>query len=250
MIADTGSTDATIEIARSYPKVKLFEKPQFDIETNGSFSEARNESIRLAEEHTDCDWLFIFDADETLMGDSGTFIKSAIIESDEIGGISAIKCTVISVMPDGKEGRHQPERIFRRGTIHYTRRAHNQPRYRGKWAMSAIKIYHTGYNLDEDAKIAKSARTERLLAMELKDDPYSPISTMYMIKCLRGQDRWAEMIELSTRFYNHLLEEGLTITPQIDQIIRTDTITAFQSAGQRCSASVSSWRRCPSGSSK
>lgn len=98
--------------------------------------------------------------------------------------------------------------------------------------MSAISIYHTGYNLYEAAKIAKAARTERLLEMELEDDPYSPISTMYMIKCLRGQKRWVEMIDLSTKFYNHLLEEGLTITPQVDQIIRTDTITAFQGSNQ------------------
>jgi len=227
VIVDTGSTDDTMKIAREYPKVQLFEHPW-----NDSFSEARNESIRLAEEHTDCDWIFIFDADEMLMNDTGKLIRPVLLEiENKAGSANAIKCNIINYLQDG-EARHQAERIFRRGRIKYENRAHNQPRYRGAPSLCPVIIWHWGYALEETAMAAKLARTERLLQMQLDERPYSPCTTMFMIKNYRGQHRYSDVIETSKKFYRYLMEEGLTMTPQIDQIIRTDTIAAYQRSGQ------------------
>ena len=227
VIVDTGSADKTMDIARSYPTVKLYEHEWTD-----SFSEARNYSIQMANENTDCDWFLIIDADEMLMGDTGKLLRPVLAEVEASGkNIGVLKCNVINQMPDG-EGRHLPERIFRRGNISYSRRAHNQAKYRGACGLCPVTIYHWGYNLDEAAQLEKLKRTERLLKLELADDPYSPISTMYLVKCYRGLKRFEEAVVLSTKFYDHLEEEQLKISPVIDQVLKTDTIVSYQKSGK------------------
>src|SRR5205823_2345512 len=59
VIVDTGSTDRTIEIARSYG-AKVLER-----EWTGSFSDARNASFEAASG----DWVIYLDADEVLVAD-------------------------------------------------------------------------------------------------------------------------------------------------------------------------------------
>jgi glycosyltransferase involved in cell wall biosynthesis len=56
VIADTGSTDGTIQIAREFD-AKIINSPW-----TGSFSKARNESLQ----HATGDWILLLDADETI----------------------------------------------------------------------------------------------------------------------------------------------------------------------------------------
>ena len=59
IIIDTGSKDNSIQIAESFPKVKLYHHPWED-----NFSLHRNQSISYATG----DWLLFIDADEKLFG--------------------------------------------------------------------------------------------------------------------------------------------------------------------------------------
>lgn len=68
VILDTGSTDLTVEIARSYG-ARVYVHPW-----NNSFSEARNAAIDLATG----DWILVLDADERLDESSKQLIRSAV----------------------------------------------------------------------------------------------------------------------------------------------------------------------------
>lgn len=71
-ITDTGSTDATIEIARSH------QAHISEFEWGGDFAAARNYAL----DQSDCDWNLILDADEYLI--RGT--KKDILDFIESGG--------------------------------------------------------------------------------------------------------------------------------------------------------------------
>ncbi len=62
ILLDNGSTDATLEVAKEYPNVKVFTSPFL------GFGPLRNEAARLAKN----DWIFALDSDEVL--------SSALIE--------------------------------------------------------------------------------------------------------------------------------------------------------------------------
>ena len=68
IIVDNGSTDKTIEIAKSFgQKVHLFNFTWVD-----DFSAARNESLK----HATCDWILVLDADEIILEEDKQKIKS------------------------------------------------------------------------------------------------------------------------------------------------------------------------------
>ena len=66
VIVDTGSTDATIEIARSFGALVI------EREWSGSFAEARNVSFDAARG----DWLMYLDADEVLVREDAALLRS------------------------------------------------------------------------------------------------------------------------------------------------------------------------------
>ena len=82
VIADTGSTDDTIEIARS------FDAQVFSIPWNDDFAEARNRGMSQAEG----DWLLHMDADEVLDPDGARRIRR-LVDADG-NGADAIEVTL------------------------------------------------------------------------------------------------------------------------------------------------------------
>ena len=58
VLLDNGSTDATVEIARKFPNVKIFSEPVFY-----GFGKMKN----IAVDHATNDWIFSIDSDEVLM---------------------------------------------------------------------------------------------------------------------------------------------------------------------------------------
>lgn len=66
IILDTGSTDNTLNIARSFPKVKIY-----NYIWNNDFSAARNESLS----HATKKWVFFIDADEELVKEDIPILK-------------------------------------------------------------------------------------------------------------------------------------------------------------------------------
>jgi len=72
IIADTGSTDKTKEIAKKF-KAKIY-----DFKWSGDFSAARNESLK----HATREWILVLDADEELEGDSVKAIKEFVAKKE------------------------------------------------------------------------------------------------------------------------------------------------------------------------
>lgn len=72
LILDNGSTDNTLEVARSYPNVKVFEAPFI------GFGPLRNQLAELASN----DWILALDTDETLTPELLAEIQSLTLDSD------------------------------------------------------------------------------------------------------------------------------------------------------------------------
>ncbi|HTU29381.1 MAG TPA: glycosyltransferase, partial [Solirubrobacteraceae bacterium] len=164
IVVDTGSTDATMEIARSFG-ARVIECPW-----TGSFAEPRNVSFDAATS----DWIIYLDADEVLVAEdverlrelTGQTWREAfhLIETSfvgELGDGAAIVNTALRVF------RNRPQYRFS-GTIHeqiYTTLPSDVP---GRVGHSSVRIEHYGYL--EDTRAAKDKSTRNLsLLLEQRD---------------------------------------------------------------------------------
>ncbi len=162
IVVDTGSTDATMEIARSFG-ARVIERPW-----TGSFAEPRNVSFDAATS----DWIIYLDADEVLVADdverlrelTGQTWREAfhLIETSfvgELGDGAAIVNTALRVF------RNRPQYRFA-GTIHeqiYKTLPSDAP---GRVGHSSVRIEHYGYLEDTRAVKDKSTRNLSLLLEE------------------------------------------------------------------------------------
>src|SRR3954451_20068342 len=116
VIVDTGSTDATMDIARSYG-AKVIET-----EWTGDFAAARNVSFDAATS----DWIVYLDADEVLSDDQGPRLRELtgrvwreaffLVETNHTGGLE-----------DGTAVHHNALRVFRnRPEYRFSGRIHEQ----------------------------------------------------------------------------------------------------------------------------
>jgi tetratricopeptide (TPR) repeat protein len=159
IVVDTGSTDSTMEIARSFG-ARVIERPW-----TGSFAEPRNVSFDAATS----DWIIYLDADEVLVAEdverlrelTGQTWREAfhLIETSfvgELGDGAAIVNTALRVF------RNRPRYRFS-GTIHeqiYTTLPSDAP---GRVGHSSVRIEHYGYLEDTRAVKDKSSRNLSLL---------------------------------------------------------------------------------------
>ncbi|MEW5924422.1 MAG: tetratricopeptide repeat protein, partial [Candidatus Zixiibacteriota bacterium] len=177
IIVDTGSTDRTIEIARSYGARVFSQKWSKD------FSKHRNYSISKAT----CDWIFIIDADEEFIGDDLPELRRAINQENfRIVSISVLntdkktgECTSFLPSP----------RLFKRDAgFHYEGIVHNQLQFPGNEPILRVgaRIKHYGYNLSHDLKMKKVARSRELLEKQLEISPDDPFVHFNYAQLLRG----------------------------------------------------------------
>ncbi len=168
VVADTGSTDRTKEIAGKYADQVL------DFAWCDDFSAARNFSLRAASNN----WIFMLDCDE--------YIKTMDVEelnyfrkhlSDSVGSVSRENLVTengIQVV----NNTDNTERFFDRRLYHYTGIIHEQltPK-RGKEISAYLlqtTIFHTGYDMTEEEQRAKYLRNYTLLKKQLECGPESP----------------------------------------------------------------------------
>lgn len=149
IIVDTGSADATVEIARRYGAKVYFK------EWTDDFSAARNESIK----HATGDWVLILDADERIPDDYKDNLRALLAPTDQP------VCYLIYIR-NFMDGMHQSSmlghymaRLFRK--THETKFVgvvHEQ--FYPSWGQITIPensfyLTHLGYT-DKQVKIAKS----------------------------------------------------------------------------------------------
>lgn len=181
IIVDTGSTDKTIEIAKSYG-AKVYRQKWRD-----NFSFHRNHSISKATK----DWIFIIDADEEVAPPHGEALKAMMKDK--------IDAPILSVNVSnlyGKEKKVQScitmLRFFKRSSEpRYEREFHNRPviKANSKIMMIDFVILHYGYGLDDEDRMRE--KYERMIRMGKKATELHPKDSMvwfYYARSLKVKD--------------------------------------------------------------
>jgi glycosyltransferase involved in cell wall biosynthesis len=156
VVLDTGSTDATVTLARSVgARVARF--PWCD-----DFSAARNAALELA----DADWNVVVDADEWLRDGGTALLALRHVPPDFVGAVRVDSgfdsplgiATAPSWLP----------RVLPRG-VRYLGCIHEQPVHALPVRRLDVRLDHDGYRAD--ALAAKAGRNARLLAEALRHAP-------------------------------------------------------------------------------
>ncbi len=164
VIVDTGSTDATVEIAKKYG-AKIF-----TFAWTGNFSSARNESLK----HSTGDWILYLDADERII-DGGQLKK--LVSNQQIWAYTLLVSGKVN-LPSGTVDQVMAyPRLFRRHPkIQFEGHVHEQItpsiiRFGKKIVCSDAVIEHLGYGVSVDVNIEKTKRNIVLLKKQLEKQP-------------------------------------------------------------------------------
>jgi tetratricopeptide (TPR) repeat protein len=166
IVVDTGSTDATVELARrAGARVHPFA-------WNDDFSAARNESLR----HATGDWIFWLDADDRI--DEGNRHKLRELFASLSGDNLAYLMVYLALreMGQDKNSVAHHAKLFRHDpTIRWRYRVHEQilpaiEEAGGRAVSTDIVIHHLGYQ-DPETVRRKLERNLRLLKLEDADHP-------------------------------------------------------------------------------
>jgi len=180
VIVDTGSTDNSIKIAKSYGAHVYEKNCDITFEQNGkpvtrlNFSMARNESVKRGIEVAGEDknfWFFQIDADEELAPMDASpeeFKRRLTMIHPEVSAL-------VTQFYEMKNGEcclpFTCTRFFRAGrNLHYIYIAHNRPKIDGLAGATDIVVHHYGYSNPETMN-KKWLRTLPLLDKRLEDDP-------------------------------------------------------------------------------
>ncbi len=183
IVVDTGSTDRSVELAKRF-NAKIYHHPW-----ENNFSKARNYSLKYAT----CDWILILDADEELDAEDAPGLKAAIRECDA-------DLLYLQVLDKTMEGEivsiSNSERIFRNHLgIKYVGTVHNYLKHNGNTKIVNLKLFHYGYNLDEEKMERKFIRTSSLLREQIKNNPSNPMPHHFLAIAFSGRNMNDECID-------------------------------------------------------
>jgi len=166
VVYDTGSTDATVVLARA-AGASVVEGYWDD-----DFSRARNEALG----HCSGEWVIWLDADETLEADDVTRLRSLLVATRSDIDAWSVRIDNVTGAGTGSGFSHHAARLFRRDRCEWTGRLHEQIAHRvthdsivqaelsdGAW------IRHTGYMDQRLASRNKAERNIRLARAEAED---------------------------------------------------------------------------------
>ena len=169
IVVDTGSTDKTIEIAKSFG-ANVIESTWPD-----SFAVARNESLK----HATGDWIFWLDADDVLPLFSGEAILDAAINSPkEITGF-IVPVQFVEEGPGAGTKVDHVKLIRNYEGIRFEGRIHEQilasiREHGGEISNLNAVVLHAGYDTSNQGQMKKRERDWHLLNLDLEDRPEHP----------------------------------------------------------------------------
>jgi glycosyltransferase involved in cell wall biosynthesis len=167
IVVDTGSTDRTVEIAKSYgARVEYFQWCE-------DFAAARNESLKYAT----CEWILRTDADEYIEDAE----KAKLLHCANSGLAEVYICPTVSITPTGEEVVENVRLIKNHLGITYEYPIHetivNSTNRMGlTQCLANIYFRHTGYEDNSkgfmDAKIGRNVAVCEKYLVEHPDDYY------------------------------------------------------------------------------
>ena len=182
IIVDTGSTDNTMEIALSFG-AKIYEHPW-----ENHFSKHRNQSIGYATK----DWILYIDADEELLFNDRTELRTLL---DSCSDVDAALLTVECEIPGGGRSKHNSIRLWKNHQgIHFKGRVHNEVTGVCSGRHIPARLFHYGYNIDQESRKKKFERTTTLLKKEIKANPKHPRPHHYLGISYMEQNKYKEAI--------------------------------------------------------
>ena len=203
IVVDTGSKDKTKEIALKYG-AKIYDHPWED-----NFSLHRNQALSYATKK----FVLQIDADEEFfLIDKPEKLKKFLKKLPE--SYSAMML-LMKDMADGKEVmRFNSARLFRRGTVHYENRVHNQAITTGKAGFyEGAYFQHYGYDLTPEKKEAKKNRILKMLGLRLEDNPEDWDTYFYLCQCYAVNDDLDNSIEAREAYIAH--KDEITVKDSI-----------------------------------
>jgi tetratricopeptide (TPR) repeat protein len=168
IVVDTGSSDATIEIARSFGARVI------ELAWTGSFAEARNVSFDAA----DGDWLMYLDADEVLVAEDAALLRSLTGRTWREAFYLA-ETSYTGDADDGTAVTHNALRVFRnRPEYRFEGRLHEQIAHRlpgylpERIEATGIRVEHYGYlGVVRDSRQKSSRNIELLRLQQAESSP-------------------------------------------------------------------------------
>jgi glycosyltransferase involved in cell wall biosynthesis len=187
VVADTGSTDGTADIARALGAHVV------DVAWRDDFAEARNAAAAACAH----DWVLSIDADEVPRGEPGAFREALA----EVGpGIAAVSLAIVesgAFDPRGSAS-HRAVKVYRRSLARWQGRVHEHVAWRRgvdagrqapalRFADELVAMEHDGYA--DPAVVARKARRNlRLSRLEVADLDHSVATGLV------PRDRWVKAL--------------------------------------------------------
>jgi tetratricopeptide (TPR) repeat protein len=158
VVVDTGSSDATVEIARSCGAEVHF------YEWSGDFSAARNYALDIA----NADWNLFLDADEWIE-DGGEKLQGLDIKSPFVGVVDvSSECDIDKSI---SRSHSRIPRLLPRD-VRYAGRVHEQPVSTCRKVSFPLVLGHDGYTRLQAER--KKGRNRELLLKQLESEPGDP----------------------------------------------------------------------------
>lgn len=194
-ITDTGSTDRTKEIAKSFGAIVS------DFVWEQDFSTARN--FALAQ--SDCDWNLVLDADEYLLEGSRKELETFMENPKQLGAIERMDA-YMEIAADGSQevsyAYCYTPRLFPKG-VGYTGKIHEQPDSKLPIFPLPLLFEHDGYLQD-----GKAERNLAILLEEVKQNPRDSYFLFQTAQTLRGLKRHKEACKYYAKFYQYVPVKG------------------------------------------
>ena len=183
VIVDTGSSDATLEIARSH-KAKIVQHRWRE-----DFSDARNVSLA----HATSDWILFLDADEVLDVKSAERLTEMLTHTTHFGFFFCI----YNIKEHGfVTGRHFITRLFRNlKGVRFAGKIHEHVIPMGTRAYAGMRIYHYGYDLDPETMKRKKERNAHILGRALTENREDPVLRYHLANTHRLLGNYEEAME-------------------------------------------------------
>ena len=231
VIVDTGSTDKSIEIAKSFG-AKVYNHP-FEGDIIDDFSKYRN----LAFEYAESDWQMVVDCDEELsfMQDcTPKQLKNFLHNIHKKKQLVAAAVKVEDVQQGNVVMEFNSTRIFKKGEGFYLGIVHNAPQIRSKLgAMYCpfFRIKHYGYDLTPEQKEKKRVRTTTLLMKRLEKDSGDHHVYFYLAQIYADNNDHNQCVKWGEKYLEH--KEDVRKTKSFNKSIYFTMVHHYMKMGDK-----------------